>query len=385
MTPAIPRIDACSFFPEIPPSTRLAIIVPTARWTPTARAVLASLVGVASDTVAVLVADNSENPDKHAFLAQLRGINPWLLPVAHVRNVGVKTNILYLMDWCRDVEFVAQMADDDWMSPGYHADALNALLAHPEATCAEAGNTLVDIGDGRLVNVSQASMTGPNARTRMARWRGEVARVTMYNTCRRKALDAAIAFYRATPLNGVTLVEDLWELNRLALGDFLHVNGHGCLVHYPAMGSREGDTAMRNFEGYFKEAGLKYPFIFFGGLSTAIQCALFLAGKGSPLPDVTQRMPCAQYIFDKLFRQAFMPQVATSDALDAAHQLFAAHPVALQGFVRYCTPAADQVRMFDAAMVRWFTEIIRVLESPALDVRDLLSNRFTEFVNFQLG
>lgn len=377
----VPLIQNMETFPEISSSVRLAIILPTVRWTPSAQSILASTVGIANEEIAVLIADNSENPNKQEFLKSLRNINPHVHAVAHSRDVGAKANMLYLLDWSRRIEFVAQMADDDCVSPTYHPDAFRVLLSNPQATCAEAGSTLVDVGDGKLVNVSQHSMDGSSPIERMAKWNGVVARATMYNVARRKAMNAAIQYLRTTPLNGITLVEDLWELNRLAQGDFLHDNGHGFLVHYPAMGSRTGDPTQRSFEGYFKDTGLQYPFVFFGGLSTAVQCAMFLMGKLSPIGDSGQRTACGQHVFRHIFMQSFLPVVSTEASQAAAAMLFAKHPKAMEGFKKYCNPPFSQRPVIDRVFIDWFIEIIKVLEIKPEGSTLSLSDRFGVYVN----
>ena len=377
----VPLIQDKGTFPEIPSTTRLAIILPTVRWNSTAKSILGSMVGVANEEVAVLVADNSESLEKREFLKALRGINPNLLAICHSRNVGGRDNFLYLYEWSKRIDHVAVMADDDWVSPTYHTDAHKTLLGSPTAASAETGTTWVDIGDGQMVNVSQQSMCGSTPLERMTKWNGVAARATMYNASRRKALEGAIQFLRTTPLNGTTLAEDLFELNRLAVGDFLHEVGHGCLVHYPAIGSRFGDPTQRAYENYFKDAGLQYPFVFFGPLSTAVQCAMFLMGKLSPIEDPAQRIACGQHVFRHIFVNGFFPVVATKTSQEAAAMLFALHPKVMESFTRYCNPPFSQEPFIDRALIDWFIDIIKVLEIKPVAGNALpLSERFRIYV-----
>jgi hypothetical protein len=190
-------------FIAIPSSVKLAILLPTARWTTMAQSVIASLVGVANEEVAVLIADNSENEEKRQFLQKICDINPFIFVVTHEKNIGAFANILYLFDWCKDVPFCALMADDDWMSPTYYSDAFQLLRNHSEITCAEVGNTFVDMnGDGNFQNISQITMHGQTPIDRIRQWNGTLLRVTTYNVSRRSSLENAINFYRTTPLNG---------------------------------------------------------------------------------------------------------------------------------------------------------------------------------------
>lgn len=377
----VPVVNPHAEFPEIPATARLAIMIPTVRWDSMTQSVLGSMVGIANEEVLVLVADNSENTEKRLFLKKIRGINPYVIAISHEKNIGPLGNFFYLYNWTKNVPFIAQMADDDWMSPTYHADAYRTLLDNPSATSAEAGTALVDISDGQLVNISQQSMCGNTAIERVMQWNCIAARVTMYNVSRRTAMEAAIEFFRATPLNGITLVESLYELNRLALGDFLHVTGHGCFVHYPAMASHSGDSTQRTYDILFKDAGLQYSFVFFGGLSTAVQCALFLMGKFSPISDAEQRMACGQHVFGYIFTTSFLPKVATKESHEAAAILFTHYPKVMEGFLKYCNPPFSQQPVMDRALLGWFIELIKAFETKTPTNDLLLSERFMKFVD----
>lgn len=253
-------------FIAIPSSVKLAILIPTARWTAMAQAIIASFVGVANQEVAVLIADNSENEEKRAFLQKICAINPYILVAVHEKNIGAIANILYLFDWCKDVPFCALMADDDWVSPTYYTDALQLLRNNPDVTCAEVGNTFIQMGgESYFQNISQATMRGQTPIERIQQWSGTRSRVTTYNVSRRSSLERGIYFYRTTPLNGLTLLEDLFELSRLSAGSFVSERASGCFIHYPdhvSALSRE-----RYYSLLYKDTGLQLPFVFKHGNS----------------------------------------------------------------------------------------------------------------------
>jgi hypothetical protein len=380
----IPVIQGDSEFPAIPSSVRMAIILPTVRWTPMAKSVLASMVGTANEEIAVLIADNSENPEKREFLGALRKLNPNILAVSHYKNIGGKDNLLYLFKWSKDIEFIAQMGDDDWMSPTYHSDSYRNLLLHSAATCSETGTTFVDIGDGQHVNVSQPSMRGDNPLDRMRSWNGIAARATMYNTSRRSALNAALQFLCDTPLPGMTLAEDLWELNRLACGDFISTRGPGCFVHYPEHGSIQGDPTTRFYNILCKDVGLTYYFVYFMGLSTAVQCAIFLMCKTSPIANPDQRMECAQHVFAHIFVSSFLPHVGAESSQAAALELLAAYPDVATRFTKYCNPPFSLKPTFDRDFLIWFIELLKVFELKREDAPPLISTEFAAFANRRL-
>lgn len=381
MNSEVPAVKAGQdSFIEIPSSVRLAILLPTARWTPLAQSIIGSMVGVANEEVAVLIADNSEHADKREFLEKIRRINPNVIVVTHEKNIGATGNFFYLHEWCKNIEFSAIMADDDWMSPTYHIDAYRALLEKPEASGASVGTTFVDIGDGRFVDVSQSSMCGDTPIERMRKWNGIVARATMYNVSRRSTIDAANRYLKASPIDGLTLLEDLWEVSRLAHGDFLNMPGHGCFVHYPAHGSNVGDGTKRFYDLLCKDFGLQYSMVYFMGLSTAVQCALFLMGSLSPITDSEQREICGQHVFKHIFLTSFLPKVAGEGGRAAAASLFANHPGALAGFLKFCNPSFSEQLSFDQALIEWFIDVIEVFETKPIGGEIPLSVRFRKFI-----
>jgi hypothetical protein len=339
------------------------------------------MLGVASAEVAVLIADNSENPEKREFLKEIRRINPNVIAISHERDLGSINNFYYLLEWSKNVEFVAMMGDDDWMSPTYHLDAYRALLDNSSASGAEVGTTFVDIGDGKFVKVNQPPMCGRTPIERIAQWNGMVARVTTYNASRRATLETALQFLKATPLLGMTLIEDLFELNRLAMGDFLSISGHGCFVHYPATASCLGDQNKRFYDLLYKDAGLPYEFVYFTGLSTAIQCAMFLMGSCSPIVDPVQKSICGQYVFRQTYLEGFLPAVSGESAQDAVAILFTNYPAVMDGFSTYCTPPYSQQPIFDSGLIDWFVLLLDAFEQKALANEFSISVRFRRFID----
>lgn len=375
-----PSIIKVNQFPEIPSSVKLAILLPTFRWTPTARSIIGAMVGVAGAEVAVLIADNSENPEKHQFLQDINRINPHVITVFHEKNIGAQHNFYYLLDWSKNVEFVAIMADDDWMSPTYFVDAYKTLLDNPEANAAEAGTTFIDFGDGELIKSNQPSMCGQTPIERIRHWNGFAGRITMYNTSRRATLEAALQFLRTSPLHGMILFEDVFELSRLATGDFLSVSGRGCFVHYPALDSRAGDATQRYYDLLYKDVGLHYQFVYFTGLTTAIQCALFLMGNYSPISDPVQKAICGQYVFKHIFEGSFLQTFSGASGQEAGFQLFKNFPEVLAGFVKFSTPPFSQQPVFDIELIDWFMMLLRLFEEKSEGVDFSIADRFTHFV-----
>ena len=367
-------------FPPVPSSARLAILLPTARWTPMARSVIGSMIGVASEEVAVLIADNSEDTEKQEFLAKIRSANPHVIAVTHEKNIGASANFNYLFEWSRPVEFIAMMADDDWMSPAYHVDAYKQLLDRPDASSAEVGITLLNLGDGKFRIGSQPSIRGSSPIERIRQWNGLAGRATMYNASRRAAVEAACEFLDLTPLQGWSLAEDIWELSRLASGNFLNIPGQNCFVHYAAHCS-PGQEIQQQYELCCKGAGLQLPFAYFLGLSTAIQCGLFLMGNRSPISDPLEKERCGQYVFGNLFKGMFLPRFAGEAGPELVTDLFKDYPAAMTGFSQYYAPSFAREPLLDRPFIDWFVEVIKVFETRPPANGAPLSERFRKFVD----
>ena len=203
----------------------------------------------------------------------------------------------------------------------------------------------------------------------------------MYNASRRQHLSPAMEFHRRSPLNGLTLIEDLWELSRLAQGEFHNISGHGIYLHYPATRTIGGDETERFYNLICKNEGLQFPFVYFAALSTAIQCAVFLMGKLSPVNAMENRYECAQHVFRHIFLTQFLPHVTGSSSQDAAAVMFAEHPTVMAGFLKYCNTANAAQVVCDKDLLNWFIDIIRVFESPASATQALLSLRFEQFIH----
>ncbi|MBS7349318.1 MAG: hypothetical protein KIG95_04025, partial [Comamonas sp.] len=284
-----------------------------------------------------------------------------------------------LYDWSAHIEFMAIMADDDVVSPTYYLDGYQALLNQPSASCISVGTSFADFGNGGLHNITQPSMRGGRTIERMLAWSGIAARITMYDVSRRAAITQGLAYLRATPLQGLTLAEDLIELSRLAHGDFIQLSGRGFFVHYPHHGAHDGGGTERFYELLCKPVGLNYNMVYFMALSTAIQCAIFLLGKYSPIKNINERMECAQYIFKKIYIESFLPKVAADGASEAASMLFSDHPNALAGFKKYCNLKNLDELVFDIDLLNWFLEILSVFEDRNKALENRISEKFKNF------
>jgi len=291
----------------------LAILIPTVRWNTRTKALLATCAAIANDETTVIIGNNSNLAEKIDFLDKLCQSNPNITAITHPEDIGATANFFFLYDQAKDFEYCALIGDDDWMTPCYFPGALASLKHNPAASCCETGTALADFGDGKHADISQPSMTGKNMLERLNNWSAVNARVTMYNASRRNTVQAALDYLKETPLQGLTMAENLWELNRLALGDFVRTPASSYFIHYPAHAAKTGDPSERFYNLLCRDVGLSRPALDFMGLSSAIQCAIFLMGKLSPLQDDDQRYACGQAVFQHIYTEQFLPKFQTPE------------------------------------------------------------------------
>ena len=373
LVPVIPAKEKS--FPAIPSSARHAILVPSVRFDDNSRSIIGSLIGVANEETIVLIADNSENIEKKRFLEQIRVINPNIFAVHHEKNIGGQGNFDYLFDWSEGVEFTALMADDDWISPDYHVSAFRYLEKMPHLTGAAVGNSIIMHGSPRerTVDGSQPQMVGETPIERMRKWSGVTSRITMYNASRRSALKNAAAYIRRTPIPAITLLEDLWETNRLALGAFVTKPGKGFLVHNPTPTSSWQDIYQR----LHGDSALPFSYIYFSALSTAIQLGIFHTGTLSPLNTKNDKTECANHLFDHVFKKQFLATVGGQEKV--ARSQFSKHPRVLEGFLKYCMPPFPDQITFDQNILEWYISLVDALETKPQNGEIPLSEKFRQF------
>ena len=373
LVPVIPVKEKS--FPAIPSSARNAILIPSVRFDANAQSIIGGLVGVATEETIILISDNSENLEKKRFLEQIRAINPNILAVQHEKNIGAHENFDYVFDWSEGVELTAVMADDDWISPDYHLSAFRYLERTPNASGAAVGNSIILHGEPRVKTIdgTQPQMIGEKPIERMRKWSGVASRVTMYNASRRNALVNAVQFIKSTPILGITLLEDLWETNRLALGSFVTMPGSGFLVHNPTPTSTWDDIYARFHGG----SDLPFSYIYFSALGTAIQLGIFHAGTLSPLNTKNDKTECANHLFDHVFKKQFLATVGGQE--EAARSQFSNHPHVLEGFLKYCMPPFPDQITFDQDILKWYISLVDALETKPQNGDAPLSEKFRQF------
>jgi hypothetical protein len=117
------------------PETQVAIVIPTYRFDMLARNTLAQAASMGSDTIHVHIADNSENPAKHAFLQDCARRNRNVVVTCHEKNIGPEGNWSFLIK-AQTAPYVCIAADDDIYGGAYFEAGLNLIRADPACAAA---------------------------------------------------------------------------------------------------------------------------------------------------------------------------------------------------------------------------------------------------------
>lgn len=360
---------------QIIDKARLAILIPTYRWDVTSKAVLAAYTAAAVDEVVVLVADNSENSEKHKFLDGLASITPNYYVTKHKKNIGAQANFNFLYEWSSQVEYFAIVADDDWSTPDYHVAAFQSLLAHNRATSASCGSTLIQWGNNRITDGRVPSMVGVSPAERISKWSYMRPRITMYNVGERIASEPALKYLANTPVGGAVLHESVMEICRLIFGDFIDLQGRPCYLHYPF----HAEDISRTVRMLCTEYGLRDEFIHLAGLSTAVQCAVFISGMTGGFIDDRSREYCVDIVFKKIFTESFAQMVNSPDVMSALVSALKKSEAGLIALRELCDEQFLRDPRWTQAVLNNFIALLEALE--VADAGLECSKRFKKFVS----
>ena len=113
---------------------KLALVMPTYRFNATARHCIQTLASIGGGDVDVFIGDNSENPEKWAFLHKLAARSENCHIFCHERNIGGANWSVMIRH--TDHEFIAPASDDDFFTPDYYLAGRDILRANPDCAAA---------------------------------------------------------------------------------------------------------------------------------------------------------------------------------------------------------------------------------------------------------
>ena len=297
----IPRTSLARAMPKC------TILVPTHRDGRKERITLQSVAHFSSDTIRVMIADNSTLPAKHQYLRELAKTVPGVEIHIHEKNIGGMQNVLYLLEHSRDSEYVALCSDDDTLTMDFVETSLELL--HGQPTASGAAGHLVALHSNGTSSFEPAVICGDSATDRIAGWFNPSSfNLLIYSVLRRSDLQPWIEFNRHHPMRSAFF--DFLLTTAVAARGPVKRHASGAYIWR----ADNWDTPGRNFAsrcGWYRELGLPESFAIFFDLHFAVEQAVFLLGRHSPVISPQDRAGCAEVTWSRCinrFRQAVAQQ-----------------------------------------------------------------------------
>lgn len=273
------------------PSGKLTILVPTYRFDARARHTLAATAALASDEIAVLIADNSEDGGKHEFLKTLRRLHPNVHVFCHERNIGALGNWEFLFGQAT-LDYYLFIGDDDLCTPPYVETAMRLLDRHADATAAAGAFVMVSSAN-QMIKGNGARLED-NSRQRCVEFRIGGGNSIPNSMARRAAAQPFIEYARGHPLRA-SFFDWMMSYTLLAQGKY-QVEDQG-LYLYDVANWENGEVCWKSNAKFYVAAGLPDAFTWLHELYWAIEFAHFFRGIHSPVKDRRQSDECAQHFY----------------------------------------------------------------------------------------
>ncbi len=233
--------------------TQLAIVIPTNRFDMLARNTLAQAASIGCDAIRVHIADNSENPMKHAFLQDLAARNRNVVVTFHERNIGPEGNWSFLIK-VQTAPYVCIAADDDSYSGAYFEAGLNLIRADP--ACAAASGLHLSLahlqGQEIPFMLSPADRSEPTAFDRISRYGGE--NTMAYAISKREIVRGFADFVDANPLK-CPFNDVILAFHVLSVGTY-RMDRSGYAYVYNNTNWQTNESHIRSSCGYYRTLGM---------------------------------------------------------------------------------------------------------------------------------
>jgi glycosyl transferase family 2 len=333
------------------PRGKLAIVVPSYRFDARARHSLASSAALASEEIAVMIADNSESPDKWEFLSSLARLHSNIHIFRHRTNIGASRNWQFLIDKT-SLEYCLSLADDDFCTPLYAENALALLERHADAVAA--AGPFIMIGSNNSMTVGNSGRAESSAVERCIGFRIGGGNSLPSSVTRRSALLPFIAYVKGHPLKASFFD---WIYAYWLLGQGKYYTENKGFFFYDCSNWESGEAYWRNNAKFYVEAGLPETFTLFHELYWAVELAHFFRGGYSPISNSQESAECARFFYlDRMreFRRS-LEHVPRARALEDSIRHRAGSIEALRLLV--WNDDALHPRLFD-----WFSEIVAAFD-----------------------
>jgi len=278
----------------------LAILVPTYRFDGLARQALASAAALASDEIAVFIADNSENKQKHEFLGRLESLHANVHTFCHDRNIGALDNWRFLLA-ASSLMYCLFVSDDDLFTASFVESGLHQLESDSDASAA-AGTLLMTMSGNRIMVANRMRLES-SAYERCVNFRIGGGNSLPNSMARRRALDPFVRYQENHPLKA-SFFDWLMGYTLLAQGTY-RTEDVGYYI-YDASNWEDAEQCWKSNAKFYVAAGLPEGFTWFHELYWAVEFVHFFLGQYSPVADPRQRVDCAQHFYGdrmNVFRQ----------------------------------------------------------------------------------
>ena len=233
--------------------TQLAIVIPTYRFDMLARNALAQAASIGCETIRVHIADNSENPEKHAFLQDLAARSRNVVVTCHEKNIGPEGNWSFLIK-AQTAPYICIAADDDSYGGAYFEAGLNLIRA--DAGCAGASGLHLSVAhlQGQEVPfaMSPPDRREPTAIGRISRYGGE--NTMAYTISKREIIRDFADFVAANPLK-CPFNDMILAYHVLSIGTY-RMDRAGFAYVYNNTNWQTHESFVRSNSGYYRTLGM---------------------------------------------------------------------------------------------------------------------------------
>ncbi len=279
---------------------KLAVLIPTYRFDARARHTIAATASLASEDIAVVIADNSEKPEKWEYLRKLKELHSNVHVFCHKQNIGAGSNWRFLLEQA-SLEFYLFVGDDDFCTPQYVETALRLLQSDEEASAA-AGGFLMVTADNRMLGANRGR-TEKAAYDRCAGFLIGGGNSLPNSMGRRSAVQPFLEYNDHHPLKA-SFFDWIMAYTLLAKGTY-RTEDRGYYL-YDVSNWQTPESAWSSNARFYAAAGLPEAFTWFHELYWAVEFAHFFRGAYSPVEDRNETLRCAQFFYRdriQVFRQ----------------------------------------------------------------------------------
>lgn len=291
---------------------KLALLIPTFRFDARARHGLAAAAALASDDVAVLIADNSEKPEKWAFLDKLAALSDNVHVHCHPENVGALRNWQFLFDRA-NLPYYQVIGDDDVCMPEAIEAGVSMLDTEPLTATASAPFVMIN-SRNEMIRANGARLED-TAAARCIAFRIGGGNSLPNSMARRGAVQPFLDYLAAHPLRA-SFFDWLMGFTLLAAGRY-RTTAKG-YYFYDVANWESPEACWNSNAGYYRQAGLPEQFTVFHELYWAVETVHFFMGAFSPIANEAERRAATAHVYaDRIaeFRAMYRDHRATLEKM----------------------------------------------------------------------